>query len=510
MTDSIQDLDQRSPLASSRGELGEINAWLDSSASLATASELPILLSHLATLRALQIAPQQRALILDRLFCRGLTILNTVRPALTEVSLPLPRNVRLLVRQLQDMLRSLTEDLLSTPNITDAHLIRGLRDTQARLLRNCVYALSQHLLISNLVAAPPKAGVWPLLHKTYAIARFLKVAQITPEGSPNTLRTLYQSALLLGCAQPASFTSREVAFVAEYAERHADQIELTQEFPQRLADSFWVDSTQDAAAFACARRTPPDDRAVDYFSCKRLTELLKSQIRAIESGRSPQEIKLPDFAGSAAGRGVLRRLLAHWGDQDKRRFPRRRQSYRALLCAGLDSLWRLFHSDDETSVETSTWMITNESPDGYAVMHVSGKPGRMSVGDVTAIRTESGTNWKICIIRWAVSESTVHLELGLQILASNAVPAFLVQPGAPDAAKHLSVLVLPEVPAIRAAEMMIVPSGSLEECAHSHVLVFEKDNIAIREVRSTGVDEQNSQIEVFSIIPETMGDAESP
>jgi hypothetical protein len=72
------------------------------------------------------------------------------------------------------------------------------------------------------------------------------------------------------------------------------------------------------------------------------------------------------------------------------------------------------------------------------------------------------------------------------------------------------VLVLPEVPAIRASEMMIVPSGSLEDCTHSHVLVFEKDNIAIREVRSNGVDEQNSQIEVFSIIPETMGDAESP
>lgn len=31
---------------------------------------------------------------------------------------------------------------------------------------------------------------------------------------------------------------------------------------------------------------------------------------------------------------------------------------------------------------------------------------------------------KVCIIRWALSENQEHLELGLQILATDAVPAF--------------------------------------------------------------------------------------
>jgi hypothetical protein len=169
----------------------------------------------------------------------------------------------------------------------------------------------------------------------------------------------------------------------------------------------------------------------------------------------------------------------------------------------------LLQNREEAGVETSSWMITNESPEGYAIMHVSGKPGRMAVGEVTAIRTEKETDWKICIVRWALSESQVHLELGLQILATNAVPAFLARSSESNAASGLSVLILPKIPAIRGSEMMVVPSGALDNQAPNHVLVFEQDNIAIREVRSTHVNEQNSQVEVFSITPDTSLDGES-
>ena len=509
MTDSIQDPECIQPAASLRDDLGAMAAWLDTPVPSEAADDLVPLLAHLATLRTSQTTPQLRALTLERLYGRSLSVLDALRPSLTDASLPLPRHVRLLVRHLQELLRSLAEDLLATPNMVDGHLIRGLREQQARLLQNCLYALSQHLLISDLVASPAGSGVWPLLHKTYAMARRLKVTRITPEGSSCTLQNLYHSALLLGCAQPASFTSREVEFVADFLDRFSDQIEWFHEAPEKLSATFWIDPAHDVAAFACARKSAPTDRPVDYFSCDKLTELLKSQLVALGAGCSASDLNLPTFAETTAGRGVLRRLVAYWGDPDKRRFPRRRQNYRALLCAGLDGLWRLFHNGEDADIETSSWMITNESPDGYAVMHVSGKPGRMSVGDVTAMRTESGTDWKICIIRWALSENQVHFELGLQILATNAVAAFLVQANDSNTPSRLPVLVLPEVPAIRSSEMMIVRSGALASHDQNHVLVFEKQNIAVREVRSTGVDEQNSQIEVFSITPDMLADDES-
>jgi hypothetical protein len=174
------------------------------------------------------------------------------------------------------------------------------------------------------------------------------------------------------------------------------------------------------------------------------------------------------------------------------------------LCAGLGNLWTLFQDGDAALVETSSWMVTNESPDGYAVMHVSGKTGTMSVGDVTAIRTESGEDWQICIVRWALSENQEHLEFGLQILATHAVPAFLAVPANADAddSRRLSVLILPEIPALRATEMLVVPSGALNNQRKNFVLVVEKDNLEVREMRSTHLDERNSQIEVFSIEPD--------
>ena len=510
MTDVILDPDHNEPSTALRqADSGALRVWLKAPPSPNPGDDLAPLSAHLSSLRLSQTPPQQRAMLLGQLYCRSIATLNALRPGFADISLPLPHNIRVTTSRLQKLLRSLAEDMLATPNIMDGHLIRGLREQQATLLHSSVYALSQHLLISNLIASPVETGIWPLLHKTYATARRLKVANITPEGSSSTLQDVYHSALLLGCAQPASLTSRELEFLASFLEQFADHIELLHGILTELSAAFWIDPAADVAAFPCARKAVPRGDAIDYFSCAKVARLLKGQLEALESGHAPQGLKLPDFAGTPAGRGVLRRLIAYWSDPGKRRFPRRHQNHRALLCAGLDNLWCLLQNRENAESETSSWMITNESPEGYAVMHVSGKPGRLSVGEVTAIRTETETDWKICIVRLSLSENQVHFELGLQILATNAVPAFLARSGESNAASGLSVLILPKIPAIGGSEMMVVPSGALENRDSNHVLVIEQDNITIREVRSTHVNEQNSQIEVFSITPDASPDDES-
>jgi hypothetical protein len=292
-----------------------------------------------------------------------------------------------------------------------------------------------------------------------------------------------------------------VNFVAAYLELFADQVEFTptEDSPAR----FWIAPERDTPAVACSRKAAPPETKVHYFACDRLAELLNKQLADLESGHSAEQIGLPLFADSPAGRGVLRRLVVNWGYPGTRRFPRRRQNYRAVLCAGLDSLWHLFQNEATTTVDTSIWMITNESPDGYSVMHVSGKTGRVSVGDVIALRSESGDNWQICIVRWAFSDNPEHLELGLQILATRATPAILARPGAPaDVAERLPVLLLPQIQALRATEMIVAPSGVLEEHYDRLLLVVERGNIEVREVKGTQLDEQNSHIEVFSIEPD--------
>lgn len=502
MTDAVFEPDSAEAAALAHAGMRAIFDWLDTVPALQPADELSPLRTHLVALRETQATAHQRTSALDRLYTRSLSVVAQLIPALTDVALPVPRKTRHMVRSLQDLLQMLAEEMLRTLDDFDEHLIRGLRRPKELTLWKTLNALAQHLLISDLVAAPSGVGIWQQLHQVYATARRLELAERTPEDEQRSLQQIYFSALLLGCAQPASFTSREVDFVAEYLKRFSDRIDPSTEASADSSGTFWVAPLRDAPAFACSRKTATPDGSVFYFSCDRLAELLVEQLAALDAGGTAQEIGLPAFAATAAGHGVLRRLASHWGNPVKRRFQRRRQNYRAVLCAGLDSLWQLFHDDHTAASEVSSWMITNESPDGYAVMHVSGKTGKLVVGDIAALRTESGKDWQICLVRWALSENPEHLELGLQILAPRAVAAILALPT--DAASgadngHQHVLILPETPPLRATQTLVLPSGILHDPHQKLILIVEQGNIEVREVRATHQDEQTGSIEIFSI-----------
>lgn len=490
--------DSAAPRTSSHEDVNAILAWLNAPPPANAADSLSPLHKHLTSLRSSQSSPEQHALALERLYTRSISVIATLTPSLTDVLLPLPRKTRQLVRNMQDLLQMLAEDLLATLNTNDDQMPGSARQTPDIALWKSLDALAQHLLISDLAASPAGIGIWRQLHQTYDTALRLRITCNQPEGAPTSLQDVYYSAVLLGCAQPASFTSNEVEFVASYLNSVVKLVDLNLD----LIAKFWIDPTRDSPPIACARKPPPPETPTRRFSCDRITALLKQHLSALEAGNTPEQLKLPDFSATPAGRGVMRRLVTYWGEPGKRRFPRRRQNYRAALCAGLDHLWHLFRDGEAAAIETSSWMITNECPDGYATMHVSGKTGSLSVGDVVALRTESGENWQICIVRWALSENQEHLELGLQILATRAVPALLAIPAASEGRQRLSVLILPKIKALRPAEMLVVPSGALDEQSRNLILVIEKENIEIREVRSTQLDEQNSQIEVFSIEPD--------
>jgi hypothetical protein len=504
MTDSTFDSDRTEVASLSQEDMRTISKWLDT-APVSVSEELTALQGHLATLRACTVTPQLRSWTLGRLFERSVSVSASLHPSLISVSLPIPGKIRQMVRGLQNILQALAEDLAPTTENSAENPPIGLPHVQDIDLWRSLYALAQHLLISNLVASPAGVGIWKQLHQTYDMARRLLVTGNTPRGASSSLQHVYSSAILLGCAQPASFTSQEVILVADYLDRFANLIDLGESVAVESDATFWLDSARDAAPIPCSRKPAVPEVQVHYFSCDRLAAHLRSQLTALQSGSTPQQINLPEFAETPAGQGVLRRLVTYWGEPGKRQFPRRRQSYRAVLCAGLDSLWRLFNGQEHLeAAEASNWMITNESPNGYAVMHVSGKTGNLSVGDITAIRIEPGENWQICIVRWALSENQEHLEIGLQILATHAVPAFLALPATAGDRSGLSVLILPRIKTPNSAEMLVVPSGALDNQSQSFVLVVEKENIEVREVRSTHLDEQNSHIEVFSIEPDTL------
>ena len=472
--------------------------WLDSPIAQQPVEEIRSLRSQMKALHEAVAPPLQRARALDGIYSRCDAAVSSMLPTLlSDLTLPVPYKTRRVVQSILDLLQMLADDLLATlPEGPTAHPL-----PESALWRG-VHLLAQQLMICHLIAAPAPDGTWQRLHETYATARRLQLHMAVPGGKVRSLRDVYHSAVLLGCAQPASLTPREVLFLATYFEQFADQIELLPPSPTAAPGTFLIDPARDLPALASLHRAAQPTAPLECFSCLRLCLLLKAQMAQLDAGIPPSALKLPDFAGTSAGRGVLGRLAARWGGPGKRRFLRRRQNQRMLLGAGIDGLWELSKSGETAQVDLSDWMITNESPDGYAVMHVSGDTRALSVGDVAAVRTGTEQNWQICLVRWAVSENPEHLELGLQILAPRAVPAILAQPSATSGTEHLRVLILPEIPKLRSGQSLVVAADALSKDRKRLLLVIDGENVVVREVNSTCVDEQTGSVEILSIEPD--------
>jgi hypothetical protein len=109
--------------------------------------------------------------------------------------------------------------------------------------------------------------------------------------------------------------------------------------PLNAQGLFWIDPEKDFPAHALIRRIPSPEAQVLYFSCDTQAELALKHRAELAKDIPAELIGLPKFADTHAGPGVLLRLNHLWGHPAKRRFPRRRQSYRANLCSVVRQLF---------------------------------------------------------------------------------------------------------------------------------------------------------------------------
>ncbi len=494
------------PTASDR-KLSAILDWLALAHGRQGSDDAEQLLGNLLQLREAAIPTGQRVKILDLVFREIERMVFAEIPKLLEVSLPVTRKIRQRVRVLQDLLDTLSQEYFnSLAELFDPQGTGAARAPQTTLsiIARC---LSWHIRISHLVAAPDSLGLWQKMHSAFGSARRLGVHEMLASQNMPSIQTVYTSLLLTTIAQPASFSARELEFIVAIVEKNLKPVDILETPPPDCNGLFWVDLERDFPAHALVRRLPPGDSPILYLSGDSAALRAGELLSALEKGSSAASLGIPDFAETHAGHGVLRRLKNLWGHPTKRKFPRRRQSYRVKLCFGLDQLWRLIREPDADQ-EISEWMVTNESPDGYSLMHMSGEISCARVGDIVAAqsigdRAEKDLLWHVCIVRWALSENPEHVELGLQQLASHVIAAELARPLELDS-KHIAALILPEMPPLRPHAGIVVQTGTLPIDSRKLLLLIEKENLEIREVRPTQLTEQTMSIEVFNVEPDEM------
>lgn len=110
----------------------------------------------------------------------------------------------------------------------------------------------------------------------------------------------------------------------------------------------------------------------------------------------------------------------------------------------------------------AAWHLFNASPGGFGILWNSDHPARAQVGEIIALRELEGSHsvWRIGIIRWMHFVSERGLEVGVQLLASQCIPAGLRTDGASTRKGTLvDALLLPELDSPQRPGSLIVPYG---------------------------------------------------
>lgn len=499
-------LPEPSPSPATEARIRNILEWLAAAHDRSGSDDAEQLYRQLHKLRGTPVPISHRIKLLDLLHGHVERVVKAELPRFQKISLPVARKMRQRVKQVVDLLEPMTQDYFnSLAELFDPEGGNSLHSPHNSLLR-AMQGIVWQIKINHLVAAPIGISLWQQLHAAFRTARRFNLETLPgPRGGGSIQRT-YTDILLAAIAQPASFSASELGFINDYIEGSPLCVELSETPPAGAEAIFWLDLDRDFPAHALIRRLPAAESLPLYFACDAIAAEAQRQLSELERGTRAADLNLPAFAETRAGHGVLRRLIKLWGKPAKRRFPRRRQSYRANLCLGLDNLWQLMRHTN-SPVPLSEWMVTNESPDGYALMHVSGDTDDLRIGDVVALQAideqddDGKAPQRICIVRWAISENPEHVELGLQLIASHAIAAEIAQPHELDA-DRVAVLILPETPPLRPSESLLLAPGKIQNTSAPLILLVEKDNLLIREICTENLDEQTSSIEVFSVAPD--------
>lgn len=355
--------------------------------------------------------------------------------------------------------------------------------------------LARRLILAHRIYAPAPPTVWLEMHQLFGIARHHHIEKLELSGPQDSPLAIYRGALALSFAGPHKLMQGELDVVLEFLSDNAEQAVFIDAVPQDPVDGlFLVQPGRDAPGTAWGKRHA-NNRTMKMGP----GELVLNTSRLADCALGRAELEQPAGAqGTSEGErqaiGLMQRLARYWTKSANRQYSRLRRQARVEICVGLHGIWRfLRQSGPGGETRTSEWMVNNESPGGFALMHVSGPVESVKVGEVLGVRSRDSDRVHICVVRWVLSESPEHVELGLEELAPNAKPvsiAKLATSGGYDAATEPGLL-LPEIPALKRAASILTLPGSLASASEFHL--GEPD----QRVRTTQLLEQTLSLELY-------------
>ena len=470
--------------------------------------DLVPLRKHLAAIGSLGLPVLHRLKIGELLQQRAARIDMVLTPLLLDVKLPLPVHLGTVAQGLIGLRAELGEAWLEVAEDADPQDLSRIHRSLAHICLQGISNLSRQFLATVLTATPTPMGFWRSLQALYHRAHESVDPTSTLPAEINAIDARFKAVLALAAAQPEGLAPREIAFLADYLETHAVLTRIDIIHPETAGDWLWLDASLDQPPTPLARLSP-DGESCLYVRFGELADLAARHLDQLSDGVPPLSLGLPLQAAGADYRNALERARQCWVAPRRRSFHRRQQALPVEVCTQLSTLWTALNSDSQlepTSSECeltySDWTLLNEGPAGYAIVHIVGEVTGIVSGCAVGLRTGAGASWQICLVRWARSKSSTHVELGLEVLTPSAKPVRIQTMSNRNPEPPTPALLLPALPSLNRGEAILAVRGDYN--ARPFTLLQEQDaRLQIVECMPHRSLIETSSIEVFEFIRNT-------
>lgn len=474
--------------------VGPILDWLATDVSPDDENELSALVRHVEDLERSEPTSPDLHRCLDLLQIRSVSLARRFRQLLAKAALPLDiplhRGATRLITAL-GKLAGIYETLASHTRSTqkyNPHLDPQLIATKGLAL------LGEQLTLSCLAGGGAPYDFWLKAHALALGGRQLQTQPRLSDLGEGPL-SYYKYLLAFATSQPEGLTGPQICWLADYLDQSAGDGTLSTATPaEGDAHWFWLDPEQDNPPLALSRRPPPPLDGLLFFSPAGLAPRATQLLDSLGQGGLP-----PDGADSHLSTleacTLLRRTREIWIIPPRREYVRRRNQYAIEVCCGLNACWHALQHPADSARHSSEWMVANESPTGYAVLHIAGEANNLSPGMPVLLRRTGETDWTLAVARWIRSDTPEQVEMGLEVLANSAEPVMIGFRGLEPPQPMQQALMLPAVPSLGRQPTLLTPAGS--SLSPQFILLAQKANIYITQARVLNQTLQTPLIELF-------------
>lgn len=460
---------------------------------------------HIVAIGKLGLPILHRLKIDELLQARAERIDRALIPMLLDVKLPLPIALGTVAQSLIGLRADLGEAWLALAREADPETLARVHRSRAQNCLNGMNNLSRQFLAILLIAVPTPMGLWRNALALYRYTHESVDPTATLPAEINAIDNRFKTMLAMTAAQPEGLTPREIIFLTEYLETNAAQVRIDPIAPEAAGDWFWLAHNLDQPPIPLERMQPLDGECI-YFRFGELAQQAARDLDQLNDGVPPQALGLPPQAAGADYRNALERARQCWAAPRRRSFNRRPQSMEIEVCTQLSSLWNALSTEPATEPEAATcdltysdWTMLNEGPSGYAIVHVVGAVTGIVPGCAVGLRTGEGAAWQICLVRWARSRNSMHVEMGLEVLSPSARPVRIQALNTRSQEAPVPALLLPALPGINRGESILAGRGDYN--ARPFTLLHEnEDHLQVAECMPHRSLIETSSVEVFEFI----------